>query len=106
VPKREWTGAQWPAIHEYRASATLGDPAAELGPGHTENVAQDPKKGRVAVDVDGVIGSIDVNLKGHGKFFPAVLSGIRSSKGEVRYPDSQRLLPLLDSYSAGVRKRE
>src|ERR1700730_18310347 len=40
--------------------------AAEFGPSHAEHVAQDPKQGRVRVDIDCVVGTVDLDRKGHG----------------------------------------
>jgi len=53
------------AVQMHRACSAQGFAAAEFGAGHTEHVAQYPKQGRVAVDIDLVIGVIDFDLKGH-----------------------------------------
>jgi hypothetical protein len=42
--------------------------AAELRAGHADDVAQHPEERGIAVDIDGVIGSIDLDRKGHGYF--------------------------------------
>src|ERR1700676_3801538 len=40
--------------------------AAEFGAGHAEHVAQNPKQRRVCVDIDRVVGTVDIDGKGHG----------------------------------------
>src|SRR5262245_63037731 len=50
----------------HRASAAERLPAAELGAGHAEHVAQYPQERRVAVDVDALNAAVDFQLVGHG----------------------------------------
>jgi hypothetical protein len=40
--------------------------AAEFGSGHAKYVAQEPKQRRVCVDIDRVVGTVDLDQKGHG----------------------------------------
>ncbi|MNF73831.1 hypothetical protein D3C84_558450 [compost metagenome] len=47
------------------AGAAERHAAAELGAGHAQHVAQDPKQRRVGVDVDAVLSAIDLQGEGH-----------------------------------------
>ena len=49
-----------------RARPTEGHAAAELGAGHPQYITEDPQQRSIAVDVDGVIDSIDFDRKGQG----------------------------------------
>src|SRR5712672_4398652 len=67
VERRNWyrAGAQRPAVHKYRASATLSDPAAELGSGHPQHIAEDPQQSRITVHIDRMSCTIDFDRIGH-----------------------------------------
>src|SRR6266436_2662862 len=54
------------AVDMHGAGAAERHAAAELRAGHAEHVAQHPKQGRVAVDIDGVRGSVDLDGETHG----------------------------------------
>jgi hypothetical protein len=49
-----------------RARPTEGHAAAKLGTSHPQYITEDPQQRSIAVDVDGVIDSIDFDRKGQG----------------------------------------
>src|ERR1700724_4568752 len=61
---------QRPTIQKHCASATLGDPAAELRAGHSKHVAQHPEERRVAVDIDRPIGTVALDCDAHAYLQP------------------------------------
>src|SRR4029077_13109934 len=50
------------AINMHRASATLRDAAAELGAGHAEHIAQQPKQRHVTGRVEGSVFTVDFQV--------------------------------------------
>src|SRR5207302_2682786 len=94
-------GANGLAVDMDGAGAALGDAAAEFGAGEAERVAQHPKERHVAVDLDGLIAAIDVELN-HPTAPPYQLlarreAGKRRTRAAVRrmgishHPASRRL---------------
>src|SRR5438876_3217069 len=51
------------AVHMHRARATRSDATAELGPGHSEDVAYRPKQWHLWICQDVALNAIDVNLR-------------------------------------------
>lgn len=58
--KRGAAGTDGLTIQMYRARAAKRGAAAELGPGHAERVAQDPKDGCLRVGIDLVLITVDI----------------------------------------------
>src|SRR5262249_12144239 len=56
------------AVHMHGAGAAQRHAAAELGAGHAEHVAHDPKERRVTVDIDAMGVAVDFDGEGHGVF--------------------------------------
>jgi hypothetical protein len=48
-----------------RAGAAEGQAAAELGAGHTQHIAQDPQQRGIAVDVDAMLSTVNLDYVGH-----------------------------------------
>ena len=47
-----------------RARAAQSQAAAKLCPGHTEHIAQDPQQGGIAVDVDDMLSTVNLDCVG------------------------------------------
>src|SRR5262245_28627245 len=63
---RQRAGAQRLAVEEDGARAALGNAAPILCSGQTERVAQQPEERRAAVDINAVLGPVDLDAEGHG----------------------------------------
>src|SRR5262245_1668992 len=59
-------GACRSAVNQHGASATLGQPAPELGTVKREIVAQDVKEGRIGFGWNRVACTVDLEANGHG----------------------------------------
>src|ERR1700738_2875509 len=69
------------AVDMHGAGATQCHAATEFCAGHAEHVPQDPEQRCVAVDIDAVLPSIDVDIKGHDAFsFLALNAGTQCTR--------------------------
>jgi hypothetical protein len=65
VDRRD-TGTDGDAVEMHRAGAAERHTAAELSAGHAQHVAQRPEERRVAVNIEAVRVTVDLNREGHG----------------------------------------
>src|ERR1700730_2502121 len=81
-------GANRIAVLMYGAGAAQCHAAPKLGAGHAEQVAQDPKQGRVAICIYDMAATIDAKLVGHLRLHHASVGSRQPREGHSWVPAS------------------